>query len=71
MKGAELILLWPRPHTMTTPLQKLRTDQKLLDEILGFGKELLRKLVLQFYYFLENQVLVSVVREKHEGGGGG
>lgn len=50
---------------------KLQTDQKLLDEILGLGKELLRKLVLQFYYFLENQVLVSAVREKHKGGGGG
>lgn len=40
------------------------TYQKLLDKILGFGKELLWKLILQLYYFLENQVLVSGAQEK-------
>lgn len=40
------------------------TYQKLRDQILGFGKELLWKFILQFDYFLENQVLVPAPHGK-------
>lgn len=44
------------------------TYQKLRDKILGFGKKLLWELILQFYYFLENQVLVSAPQTCNEEG---
>lgn len=42
---------------------KQKTHQQLLHQILSFGKEFLRKFILQFHYLLEYQVFVPSQRQ--------